>query len=98
MLLKRPSGTCPAFLARQAAGLLIAWIGVFALTAALDLLFDTILRLVLTSWLCVGIGVMLLVRVLFPLPRGDLVDVRGAITTLWWAAFWPRYVGRGRGH
>lgn len=97
MLDPRPRST-PAILARQAGAFLIVWIGVFAVTATLDLLFNTVFRLVLVSWLCIGIGVMLSKRVSFPVPNGDRLDVRGAFATLWWAAFWPRYVGGGKGH
>ncbi|MBI2770452.1 MAG: hypothetical protein HYX47_12575 [Burkholderiales bacterium] len=91
----RRAGTKVGFLARQAAAFAIVWLVLFALTGTFDLLFDTIVRLAVASWLCIGLGVMLSKRVAFPLPRGDRLDVGGALATLWWAAFWPKYVGRG---
>ncbi len=93
---RRP-GTKVGVLARQAAAFAIVWLVIFALTSTFDLMFDTIVRLTLTSWLCIGIGVMRSKRMVFPLPRGDRLDVGGALATLWWAAFWPKYLGRSNG-
>lgn len=93
---RRPD-TKAGVLTRQAAAFVIVWFVIFALTGTFDLLFDTIVRLALTCWLFIGLGVMLSKRVAFPLPRGDRLDVGGALVTLWWAAFWPKYVSRGKG-
>ncbi|MBA5690700.1 hypothetical protein [Rugamonas apoptosis] len=72
--------------------LLVAWAIVMATTGLFDEFYGTICQYVAMIWLCVGIGVMLLKKIDFPLPRPDRIDVPGAFKMLWWATFWPRYL------
>lgn len=70
----------------------LAWTLLILSICILDGLLHTIVALVLVTWLCTGIGVMLYKNVTFPMPRTDEVDVAGALRMLWWAVFWPRYL------
>jgi hypothetical protein len=79
---------------RQALALLVAWGTVVGATHLIDAWFATITQLVAIGWLCTGILVMMARTTAFPLPRGDVIDIRGAFRTLWWASFWPRYLRR----
>lgn len=72
--------------------LLIAWTILLATTGLIDQLCNTKIHLILIAWLCVGIGVMLIKKIDFPFPQVGRVDVPGAFTMLWWAAFWPKYL------
>ena len=77
----------------QAAALWLAWaLLILGASSMLDGLLHTIVALVLVSWLCTGIVVMLCKNLAFPMPRTDQVDIAGAFRMLWWAVFWPRYL------
>jgi len=78
----------------QFAALLITWTILSGVTGLFDELYNSNSRLLLTAWLCIGIGVMVSKNIDFPLPRVDRIDVQGAFRMLWWAAFWPRYLLR----
>jgi hypothetical protein len=78
----------------QMVALLIAWTVLLAATGLIDELFNFETHPILIGWLCVGIGIMLIRKIDFPLPAIDRVDVPGAFTMLWWAAFWPRYLSK----
>ena len=78
----------------QMLALLIAWAILLAATGLIDELYSIKSHFILTVWLCVGIGIMLIKKVDFPYPRVDRIDVPGAFTMLWWSAFWPRYLGK----
>jgi hypothetical protein len=76
----------------QMVALLIVWTILLAVTGWLDKLCNTMSQFFIIAWLCVGIGIMLLKKIDFPLPQADRVDVPGAFKMLWWAAFWPYYL------
>lgn len=76
----------------QAAALLVAWMLLLCATYLLDRHFGKITQLCLVLWLCIGMGIMLIKKIDFPVPRWDTIDVIGAFRMLWWAGFWPRYV------
>ncbi|HEY8101058.1 MAG TPA: hypothetical protein VIF82_09900 [Burkholderiaceae bacterium] len=78
----------------QVAAFLIAWSILCSVAGLADDLYDTMIRLDLTAWLCIGMGVMLLKNIKFPYPCVDRIDVLGAFRTLWWASFWPVYLIR----
>ena len=76
----------------QMMALLIASTILLAISGLLDDMFNTVSHFFVIAWLCTGLGVMLVKKVDFPLPRADRMDVPGAFRMLWWAAFWPRYL------
>jgi hypothetical protein len=76
----------------QVAALLIAWTILLAVAGLVDELCNTITQLLAIAWLCAGIGIMLLMKMDFPFPQVDRIDVPGAFKMLWWAAFWPSYL------
>jgi hypothetical protein len=59
-----------------------------------DFWFATITQLIATTWLCIEFLVMMARMIAFPLPRVDVIDIRGAFRTLWRASFWPQYLLR----
>ncbi|MBK4737852.1 hypothetical protein [Noviherbaspirillum pedocola] len=78
----------------QMLALLIAWTILLGVTGLLDEFYGTVSQYLVMVWLCLGIGVMLLKKIDFPVPQADRIDVPGAFRMLWWAAFWPRYLRR----
>lgn len=80
------------FWARRAAAFLIAWVLVLAPAWAFDQCLGTTLELIIMSWLIVGLGVMITKDVELPFKHPQAVDVTGALRTLWWAMFWPRFL------
>ena len=76
----------------QMLALLIAWAILLGATGLIDELCGVEIHLILTAWLCIGIGIMLIKKIDFPFPGVDLIDVPGAFTMLWWAACWPCYL------
>lgn len=78
----------------QMLALLIAWTILLGVTGLLDEFYGTVSQYLVMVWLCLGIGVMLLKKIDFPVPQADRIDVPGAFRMLWWAAFWSRYLRR----
>lgn len=76
----------------QMLALLITWAILLAATGLIDEIYSVETHFILTVWLCIGIGIMLIKKIDFPYPKVDRIDVLGAFTMLWWAAFWPRYL------
>jgi hypothetical protein len=78
---------------RQMVALLTVWGIILAASGLIDELCGTVSHFIILGWLGVGIAVMLVKRVNFPFPRVDQIDIPGAFRMLWWAAFWPHYLG-----
>ena len=56
--------------------------------------FKTIVQLLSTAWLFLGLAILLIRRVPVPLPSSKHPDVPGAMRLLWWAFSWPWYCTR----
>lgn len=78
----------------QMLALLVAWTIILAITGLFDKACGTVSQYFAIAWLCLGIGIMLLKKIDFPLPKPDRIDVPGAFRMLWWAAYWPSYLTR----
>lgn len=77
----------------QAAAFLFAWLMLIGVAAAIDALLGAMVaQTVTTLWLCIGLWVMLLKGIAFPMPNPGRIDIRGAFRSLWWATFWPQYL------
>lgn len=74
--------------------MLAAWAVLMGVAALIDAYFGTISELLIVSWLCVGLCVMKAKAIAWPTPSGERIDVAGAFRILWWAAYWPFYLGR----
>ena len=79
--------------------ILIGWLVVIAVAGTIGWLFDIgRLYLVPMVWLCIGGFVLIHCGIKYPVPRGDRIDVKGALVMFWWIAWWPRYLkGNDRG-
>ena len=78
----------------QFLALVIAYGAALALPTIADFILDTHFEWIAVLWLNVGLFVMRVKKIAFPMPKGDRVDMRGGLTILWWALFWPSYLLR----
>lgn len=79
---------------QQMVAVVAAFIIVLIVPLICDFLFDTYVEMGMIVWFNVGLFVMRMKRMAFPMPRPDRVDVGGGLRVLWWAVFWPRYLLR----
>lgn len=73
-------------------GMIIAYGAVLTAPVILDFVFDTNVETFVIIWLNIGLMVMRLRKIEFPMPDMRRIDVRGGLNMLWWALFWPRYL------
>jgi len=76
--------------------LIAAYGTVLAIPVSIDFLFGTSIEFIVIVWINIGVMVMLLKPMPFPLPASDRVDLPGGLRILWWALFWPSYLGGGK--
>lgn len=76
--------------------LIAAYGTVLAIPVSIDFMFDTSIQLIVITWINIGVTVMRLKKMPFPLPASDRVDLQGGLRLLWWALFWPSYLGGGK--
>lgn len=58
----------------------------------LDELLGSWFAVATIAWLNIGLFVLKTRQTKVPVPDRHRIDVRGALRTLWWALFWPRYL------
>jgi hypothetical protein len=74
--------------------MVIAYGAVLLIPLFVDYTFDTHMEYLAIIWLNVGLAVMRLKQIQFPLPDVRRVDISGGLRVLWWALFWPSYLLR----
>lgn len=57
-----------------------------------DFVFDTYLEIAVIAWCNIGLFVMRLRKMPFPVPDTSRIDIVGGLKVLWWAIFWPNYL------
>lgn len=57
-----------------------------------DFAYDSHVEIGVIIWVNVGIFIMHIKKIDFPLPSTKCVDVRGGLKMLWWAISWPAYL------
>ncbi|CAN5860070.1 hypothetical protein BH11PSE12_BH11PSE12_29350 [soil metagenome] len=72
--------------------ILFAYGAVLILPMLCDYVFDTHIKIVVITWLNIGIVVMLMKHMTLPAIDMRRIDVKACLTILWWALFWPRYL------
>lgn len=75
-----------------ALAMIVAYGTVLTTPMILDFVFDTNVEIFVIIWLNIGLMVMRLRKIDFPMPDTRRIDVRGGLKILWWALFWPRYL------
>lgn len=76
--------------------LLIAWSILLLTFGLLDQFFHTKIRLNVTIWLFSGLVVMIVKKLPVPLPSSQEPDIPGAFKLLWWTAWWPFFLVKGK--
>ncbi|MBA5606447.1 hypothetical protein H3H36_13900 [Duganella sp. FT3S] len=77
---------------RFSLAMVIAYGTVLLVPLLVDYTFDTRTEYLAIIWLNVGLAVMRLKQIPFPLPDMGHIDVGGGLRVLWWALFWPSYL------
>lgn len=75
-----------------ALAMIVAYGTVLTTPMILDFVFDTNVEIFVIIWLNIGLMVMRLRKIDFPMPDTRRIDVQGGLKILWWALFWPRYL------
>ena len=72
----------------------LAYGAVLTPSLLIDFAFDTRCEWLVIVWFNIGIAVMRWKNMDFPSPDMRRIDVLGGLRVLWWALFWPTYLGR----
>ena len=85
---------------KSASNLVIAFLFIMAplwlLLSHIGAIVGFPLVLVTNLWLLIGALVIRTRGLKPPLPKADSVDLPGMLSLIWWAAWWPRYIGNQR--
>lgn len=71
----------------------IAWTIVFGVSKVVGYLIGMpILGLGVLVWMAVGGMVLMHLKVQYPVPSGEKFDLKGALSMIWWMAWWPWFL------
>jgi hypothetical protein len=57
-----------------------------------DFAYDTHVEIGVIIWVNIGIFIMHIKKIDFPVPADEYVDIKGGLKMLWWAIYWPAYL------
>lgn len=74
------------------AAMILAYGIILLIPVIVDFVFDTNTEAYVITWCNVGLCVMWMKKVPFPVPDHHRLDIAGGLRALWWAIFWPNYL------